>query len=252
MTLLFAFDPDQVVMIALTFVLAGMVKGVTGMGLPTVAMGILGSLISPVAAAAMLLIPSLISNLFQFGGGGNTRMLLKRLWPMLLTVVIATLLASVWITGGETSRTQFALGLALMVYALWTLAGKRIAIAPRREKPLSLVVGFATGLLTGGTGVFVMPAVPWIQSLGFEKDELVQALGISFTFSTLALALGLWWHDALPAQSLSLSAFAIVPALLGQWAGTRIRRVISPVVFKRCFLFCLLGLSIEMMLRAVT
>ena len=55
MTLLFAFDPDQVVMIALTFVLAGMVKGVTGMGLPTVAMGILGSLISPVAAAAMLL-----------------------------------------------------------------------------------------------------------------------------------------------------------------------------------------------------
>ena len=167
-------------------------------------------------------------------------------------MVIATLLASVWITGGETSRTQFALGLALMVYALWTLAGKRIAIAPRREKPLSLVVGFATGLLTGGTGVFVMPAVPWIQSLGFEKDELVQALGISFTFSTLALALGLWWHDALPAQSLSLSAFAIVPALLGQWAGTRIRRVISPVVFKRCFLFCLLGLSIEMMLRAVT
>lgn len=252
MPLLFAFDPDQVVMIALTFVLAGMVKGVTGMGLPTVALGILGSLISPVAAAAMLLLPSLISNLFQFGGGGNTRMLLKRLWPMLLTVVIATLLASVWITGGETSRTQFALGLALMVYALWTLAGKRIAIAPRREKPLSLVVGFATGLLTGGTGVFVMPAVPWIQSLGFEKDELVQALGISFTFSTLALALGLWWHDALPVQSLSLSAFAIVPALLGQWAGTRIRRVISPVVFKRCFLFCLMGLSIEMMLRAVT
>ena len=252
MTLLFAFDPDQVVMIALTFVLAGMVKGVTGMGLPTVAMGILGSLISPVAAAAMLLLPSLISNLFQFGGVLKTCFLLKRLWPMLLTVVIATLLASVWITGGETSRTQFALGLALMVYALWTLAGKRIAIAPRREKPLSLVVGFATGLLTGGTGVFVMPAVPWIQSLGFEKDELVQALGISFTFSTLALALGLWWHDALPVQSLSLSAFAIVPALLGQWAGTRIRRVISPVVFKRCFLFCLLGLSIEMMLRAVT
>lgn len=122
MTLLFAFELDQIVMIAMTFVLAGMVKGVTGMGLPTVAMGILGSLISPVAAAAMLLLPSLVSNLFQFGGGGNTRALLKRLWPMLFTVVIATLLASARITGGDTSRTQFALGLALMIYALWTLA----------------------------------------------------------------------------------------------------------------------------------
>ena len=61
----YAFESSLVMMIATTFVLAGMVKGVTGMGLPTVAMGILGALISPVAAAAMLLLPSLISNLFQ-------------------------------------------------------------------------------------------------------------------------------------------------------------------------------------------
>ncbi|WP_411697155.1 sulfite exporter TauE/SafE family protein [Citrobacter freundii] len=218
----YAFESSLVMMIAATFVLAGMVKGVTGMGLPTVAMGILGSLISPVAAAAML-----------------------------LTVVVATLLASAWITGGDTTRTQFALGVALVAYAIWTLAGKKITVAPQREKSYSLVIGFVTGLLTGGTGVFVMPAVPWIQSLGFEKDELVQALGISFTFSTLALALGLWWHNALPVQSLSLSALAIVPALIGQWIGTRVRRVISPLVFKRCFLFCLVGLGTEMMLRAV-
>lgn len=245
-----AFEPSLVMMIAATFVLAGMVKGVTGMGLPTVAMGILGSIISPVAAAAMLLLPSLISNVFQFGGGGNTRTLLKRLWPMLLTVVIATLLASVWITGGDTTHTQFALGVALVAYAIWTLAGKKIPVDPRREKPLSLIIGFITGLLTGGTGVFVMPAVPWVQSLGFEKDELVQALGISFTFSTLALALGLWWHNALPVQSLTVSAFAIVPALMGQWMGTHVRRLISPLVFKRCFLLCLVGLGAEMMLRA--
>ncbi|HFZ2381539.1 TPA: sulfite exporter TauE/SafE family protein [Citrobacter freundii] len=218
----YAFESSLVMMIAATFVLAGMVKGVTGMGLPTVAMGILGSLISPVAAAAML-----------------------------LTVVVATLLASAWITGDDTTRTQFALGVALVAYAIWTLAGKKITVAPQREKPYSLVIGFVTGLLTGGTGVFVIPAVPWIQSLGFEKDELVQALGISFTFSTLALALGLWWHNALPVQSLSLSALAIVPALIGQWIGTRVRRVISPLVFKRCFLFCLVGLGTEMMLRAM-
>jgi len=196
----YAFESTLVMMITVTLVLAGMVKGVTGMGLPTVAMGILGALISPVAAAAMLLLPSLISNLFQFGDGGNTRQLLKRLWPMLLTVVVATLLASVWITGGDTTRTQFALGVALVAYAIWTLAGKKIAVAPQHEKSFSLVIGFVTGLLTGGAGVFVIPTVPWIQSLGFEKNELVQALGISFTFSTLALALGLWWHNALPIQ----------------------------------------------------
>lgn len=182
MTSSLAFGPALVVMIVATFVLAGMVKGVTGMGLPTVAMGILGSLISPVAAAAMLLLPSLISNLFQFGGGGNTRQLLKRLWPMLLTVVVATLLASARITGGDTTRTQFALGVALVAYAIWTLAGKKIAVAPQREKPYSLVIGFVTGLLTGGTGVFVMPAVPWISPWALRKMNWYRRSGSLLPF----------------------------------------------------------------------
>lgn len=134
----YAYDFSLVIMIAATFVLAGMVKGVTGMGLPTVAMGILGSLISPVAAAAMLLLPSLISNLFQFGGGGNTGRLLQRLWPMLLAVVIATLLASVWISGGDTTRTQFALGIALVAYAIWTLMGKKLPWTRSVKNPFPL------------------------------------------------------------------------------------------------------------------
>jgi hypothetical protein len=44
--------------VAATFFAAGTVKGVTGMGLPTVAMGILGGLLSPIAAASLLIIPS--------------------------------------------------------------------------------------------------------------------------------------------------------------------------------------------------
>ena len=91
---------------------------------------------------------------------------------MLLTVVVATLLASAWITGGDTTRTQFALGVALVAYAIWTLAGKKIAVAPQREKPYSLVIGFVTGLLTGGTGVFVMPAVLYVCEPVFSKTTL--------------------------------------------------------------------------------
>ncbi|WP_202301607.1 sulfite exporter TauE/SafE family protein [Dryocola clanedunensis] len=236
--------------IVATFVLAGMVKGVTGMGLPTVAMGILGSLISPVAAAGMLLLPSFLTNLFQLCEGGDLKRLLIRLWPMMLMIVCATLGGSVWLASGSSKFTTCALGIALVSYALWTLFARPLRVSPRHEKWLGPLIGFLTGLLTGGTGVFVIPAVPYIQSLGLERDELVQALGLSFTFSTLALAGGLWWHGALHSISPATSAIAVVAALAGLLAGQRIRKRISPLAFKRGFLICLILPGGDMILRA--
>ncbi|EPF17023.1 Sulfite exporter TauE/SafE [Cedecea davisae] len=237
--------------IAATFVLAGTVKGVTGMGLPTVAMGILGSLISPLAAAGMLLLPSFLTNLFQLYEGGNLPALLKRLWPMMLTIVLGTLASSSLLASGSSHATTIALGTALIIYALWTLFASPLHIPPRHEPWLSPLIGLLTGLLTGGTGVFVIPAVPYIQSLGLQRDELVQALGLSFTFSTLALAAGLWWHGALQDIALGTSVMAVLAALIGLFAGQRIRKRISPVAFKRGFLVCLILLGADMVLRAL-
>ena len=50
-----------VAVIAFTFLVAGLVKGVVGMGLPTVAMGLLGLVMPPVQAAALLVVPSLVT-----------------------------------------------------------------------------------------------------------------------------------------------------------------------------------------------
>lgn len=237
--------------IAATFVLAGTVKGVTGMGLPTVAMGILGALISPVAAAGMLLLPSFLTNIFQLYEGGNLAALLQRLWPMMLTIVLGTVASSSLLASGSSQATTVALGIALIVYALWTLFARPLHVPARHERWLSPLIGLLTGLLTGGTGVFVIPAVPYIQSLGLERDELVQALGLSFTFSTLALAAGLWWHGALQEIAISTSVMAVVAALIGLFAGQRIRKRISPLAFKRGFLICLVLLGGDMVLRAL-
>ncbi|MEC5344394.1 sulfite exporter TauE/SafE family protein [Brenneria populi] len=245
------FTPDRVIAIAVTFALAGLVKGITGMGLPTVAMGVLGALISPVAAAGMLLLPSFVTNVVQMRGAEGLRALLRRLWPMMAMIIAGTLFGSVWLAQGSDSRTTLVLGAALIVYAVWTLLARPFSVSPRKEPWLSPLVGLATGLLTGASGVFVIPAVPWLQSLGLQKDELVQALGLSFTFSTCALALGLWWHDALPTTAFGASALAIIPSLLGMFAGQRLRRRISPPAFKRAFLLCLMLLGIEMALRSL-
>jgi len=235
--------------IAITFFFAGLVKGVTGMGLPTVAMGVLGSLISPLAAAALLIVPSFITNVWQLFAGANFTSILRRLWPMMLTIIAGTILGSSFITGDNTVLTTTALGIALAIYAIYTLFARQFRVPPFLEKWMSPIVGALTGVITGGTGVFVVPAVPYLQALGLSKDDLVQALGLSFTISTIALAVGIGAQGAFDFEKLAVSAMAVIPALAGMWAGQVLRNRISPTVFRKGFLIFLFALGAEMALR---
>ena len=243
-------DTTTILMVLATFIIAGIVKGVTGMGLPTVAMGVLGLFMPPVLAAGLLILPSFVTNIWQLLAGPDFRAIVARLWPMMIAIAVGTLIGIRLMTAGTGVWTTSALGLCLAAYAAYSLFAKPLPVPARLESRLSPAIGLTTGLLTGGTGIFVVPAVPYIQSLGFNRDDLVQALGLSFTVSTIALAAGLASQDAFRVEHLSLSALAVLPALLGMWLGQKIRNIVSPATFRRWFLICLLLLGAELFLRA--
>ncbi len=231
------------------FVLAGVVKGVTGMGMPTVAMGLLGSALSPVAAASLLFVPTLVTNVWQIIAGPSLGRILRRLWPMMLGVVVATVAGAALLVRVEPRWSGMALGVALILYAVYSAFAPAFQVPASKERWLSPLVGAVSGVVTGATGVFVMPAVPYLQSLGLDRDELVQALGLAFTVSTISLTSGLLVHGAFGVQQLGLSALAIAPALAGMWLGQKIRSRISAKAFRLCFLGFLLLLGIELATR---
>ena len=186
-------DAQAAVILAATFLLAGFVKGVIGLGLPTVAVGLLSLTMAPVEAASLLVAPSLVTNLWQLFAGPRFGALLRRLWGMMAGILVGTIggMRLGLLTGPDAGRAEAALGVALILYAALGLGNLR-APAPGRAEPwLSPLVGALTGLVTAATGVFVIPAVPYLAALGLDKDDLIQALGLSFTVSTVALAAGL-------------------------------------------------------------
>ncbi|TGQ64046.1 sulfite exporter TauE/SafE family protein [Mesorhizobium sp. M00.F.Ca.ET.186.01.1.1] len=231
--------------IGAVFLAAGFVKGVVGMGLPTVAMGLLSVTMAPAEAAALLLIPSLVTNLWQLFTGPSFGGLCRRLWSMIVGVVAGTIAGAGLLTGAHTAAASAGLGAALVVYAALGLLRLSFATPPRHEVWVSPLVGLATGLVTGATGVFVIPAVPYLQSLRLEKEELIQALGLSFTVSTAALAIGLFSTGALasPTAQLAGSLTAFAPALAGMFAGQALRQKMSVETFRKVFLAGLLVLG---------
>jgi uncharacterized membrane protein YfcA len=234
---------------AATFLLAGLVKGVIGMGLPTVAMGLLAIVLPPADAAALLVVPSLVTNVWQLLAGPRFTVLAWRLGTMMAGVMLGTI-AGVGILASDTAGlASIGLGIALAVYAAVGLAGLRIAVVRRHEVWLAPLVGVTTGLVTGATGVFVIPAVPYLQAIGLEKEELVQALGLSFTVSTVALAMGLLRVDAWHGGAAWMSLLALVPALIGMQIGQMLRRRIASSTFRRVFFAGLLLLGLYLALQ---
>jgi uncharacterized protein len=231
------------ILIGVTFLLAGLVKGVIGMGLPTVAMGVLALGLPPAEAAAILVVPSFVTNLWQLMAGPAFGALARRLWPMMLAVLVGTIAGAGVLAGNSAGLAKIGLGITLAFYAVVGLAGFRWTVAPRHEGWLGPTIGLTTGLVTGATGVFVIPAVPYLQAIGLEKDDLIQALGLSFTVSTVALAIGLLWVDAWQMNDVWTSLLALAPAMAGMTAGQWLRGRFSAALFRKVFFAGLLLLG---------
>ena len=231
------------------FVLAGLIKGVLGLGLPTIAIALLSLAMVPAEAAAILVVPSLVTNVWQLATGANLMPLMKRMATMMLGVCVGVALGAGLLTGGDSQRASMFLGAALVVYAISGLMAVRMSVPRRGEPLLSPVAGVATGVVTAATGVFVIPAVPYLQALGLDKDDLVQALGISFTVSTLALALVLANEGTLSLAVAGISLFALAPALIGMWLGQHVRSRIRPETFRRWFFAALLLLGLHLAVK---
>jgi len=242
---------SAIAIIACTFVLAGMVKGVIGMGLPTVAMGVLAIVMPPVQAAALLVVPSLVTNVWQLVAGPSFIALLKRFSTMMVAVCVGTFAGIGLLTGSAGAIATAALGAVLAVYGVVGLISARFVVSPQSERWLSPTIGLITGVLTGATGVFVIPAVPYFNSLGLEKEDLIQTLGLSFTVSTLALAVGLIATGQFKAGVATSSMLAVLPALGGMFLGQCVRNRLKAEVFRRWFFIGLLILGTYMVVRAI-
>ena len=242
---------DQLTLILITaiFFAAGLVKGVLGMGLPTFAMGFLGLLMPVPQAASLVTLPSLVTNLWQALVGGALGALLRRLWPFLLGIA-AGVGGAALLPPLQDQLGRLLLGVCLLAYGALGAAGWRRGAPSARVQVLAgPAVGAATGLLTGLTGVFVLPAVPWLQSLDLNRKQFAQALGLSFTTSTIALACLLVARGDMRLAASLGSALSLVPALAGMRVGQAIREGLSEAAFRKCFYFGMAGLGGWLLVR---
>jgi len=244
------WTPEILVIIVATFVLAGFVKGVTGLGLPTVALALLAAFLGLGPAIVLMLVPSLVTNVWQAFAGGAIVEILRRQWPLLITGSLATVGFSYFATSVDTSYLLMLLGVVMCLYSGVSLFTPQIVLSTKTANRLAPVIGLITGVLTGLTGSFVVPAVPYFQALGLSPRLLVQTMGVWFIIATLSLGVGISGTGLLSGDLAQLSVVAIIPALAGMWIGQRVRNRLPAKQFRTVFFSTLFALGFYIAVRA--
>ncbi|HKD31121.1 MAG TPA: sulfite exporter TauE/SafE family protein [Xanthobacteraceae bacterium] len=229
--------------------LAGFIKGFIGLGLPTTATGLLTMVMTPGQAAALLVVPNAATNIWQALTGKHLHPLWRRFWPMLLGIGVGSAPGAGFLVHDSSGRAAMALGIMLSLYALFSLLSPRLSVPPQAEWWLAPLAGALTGWLSVLTGVFAIPLVPYLNALSLERDELIQALGLSLLTSAAAVAVALAREGALPVSLLGASLAAFAPAGLGALLGQRLRRRTHPAIFVRFFLVGLLAIGLHLAVR---
>lgn len=263
----------ELIAVAVVFLAGGVVKGGIGLGLPTVSIGLMAIWMPVEQAAGILILPVILTNIWQAFFGTALKLIFTRLWTLLIGLVVGSTAAAILISEADTALAAGLLGAMLITYAALGLTGARFSVPVRAETTLSPVMGLATGLISGATAIFVIPVVPYLQSLDFAKgrrgdghepgdptratndtmikDALIQSLGITVLVSSAGLAIGLGANGNLPVSVVLPGAIGTAMAIGGMVAGRKIRNRLSLEVFRRWVLSALVVLGVVMVVRAI-
>jgi uncharacterized membrane protein YfcA len=216
------------------FLLAGLVKGVAGFGLPTVSIALLALFRPLPEAIALMLVPSLATNLWQAFAGGTLRQVAPRIGAFL-----ACAAGAAWMAAGQLARADAVLlsgllGLTLVASSAVALAAPAMpAPGPRAERWLGPPLGLVSGAIAGLTGSFLVPAASWLQAIRLPREQFVQGFGLAVVLVNGAIAAGLAGGGMLPAELGLASLAGLVPAFLGMAAGRRLRLRLDEAAFRR-------------------
>lgn len=244
-------DVLTILIVCITLFLAGGVKGIVGLGLPTISLALFAMMFDLVTAIVLILIPSLVTNIWQAFSGRNGRSILKRIYPFIIMSLLTIWLGAYTLSTIDVYLLSLLLGCLLIIYALISLLGIHFTIPEQHSGWTGTGLGIINGALTGMVGVYIIPSIMYFQAIGMRRDELLQAMGILFSLSSISMLLAYRYQALLNTPHVMLSLFGVLPALMGMYFGQRIRQHIPEATFKKLLFITLLFLGVFIVIKTL-
>lgn len=235
----------------LTFLAAGTVKGTLGIGLPLVAVPLLATVLDLPTAIALMVVPVLTSNVIQAVQGKKKMAILRRFWPLLVTLVPFTIFTAQFLSSVDLRTGSLVLGVIVVLFSLTQLVRFRFSISERQERFLNPTVGAVAGLLGGLSNLFGPPLIMYLVALKLEKDDFVTTIGLLFIVASATLYATLASVGVLTFENGLASLVAAFPVMAGVFLGARLRSRIHQKAFERVLMVVLVLIGLNLIRRGL-
>ena len=238
-------DTSQAVLAAVGLLIAGLVKGATGLGYATCALPFLVGAIGLKAAIVIVPIPAMAANIGLIFGVGHGPEVLRRFWKLYAATVPGIFCGTLLLGAVDAQSATQVLGLITIAYVIHAFARPDFQLPARLGQHLQIPVGLINGFFTGLTGSQILPMLPYMMSLKLDPDRFVQAINMSVIIASLILILAQITSGLMTWPLAIMSVLGIIPAALGTYVGNRVRRYIPSERFRMVVLVTLLAIGVS-------
>ncbi|MBA3325060.1 MAG: sulfite exporter TauE/SafE family protein [Rhodobacteraceae bacterium] len=238
---------------ALSLAAGGFAKGVIGFALPLVALSAMASFLPIEVAVGLLIVPMLVSNLFQSLRNGLRAAWgsLRGYWRLNL-ILMASIAASAQLVVALPERLLFGLlGAAIAGFGLSQLAGWRPSFRPERRAWVETATGVVGGFFGGIAGIWGPPVVMYLLAAGVPRVEMVRVQSLSFLAGSVVLVAAHLRSGVLNAVTAPASAWLTLPTLAAMFAGYLVQDRLDQERFRRVTLAVLVIAGLNLLRRAV-
>lgn len=236
---------------AFVLLIAGVVKGILGIGVPVVSVSLLSLVINVPMAVSLLPVPILLSNVWQSFHSGRFKSTLSRFGPLIAALVMGTFVGAGLLVNIDQRVLIGIVGAAVLAFAVSAHFPRHLQISRRVERRLGVPIGFFAGVLGGMTTFFGPPIIMFLFALNLDKDEFVGTISTVYLCAAVPLALALGMFGFMGPQEYLWSSAAAAPLLLGVLVGQWLRSRVSQSAFRRGLLLMLVVVGVRLIYRAI-
>ena len=239
------------VLAALIYLFAGLVKGTLGIGFPTTAISLLAQFTDARTAISVVIIPMIVTNAWQVWRSRQIQRVITDYWRLLITSVIFIALFAQLSSVVPVEYITLFLGVVVSFYSITTLYKPVFTIRSEKDKQAQVVAGIASGIMGGLAGVWAPPVIMYLTARGVSKEQFVATAGVFLLSGSVVLFIA-YWDAGLVGPSVAIaSCFLLFPSMLGMILGERIRHLLSAKRFEKLLLVVFLIMGLNLIRRAI-
>ena len=232
---------------------AGFTKGAVGFGLPMICISGIGSVLPAEIAIATLILPGLVTNLWQSlrDGLGPAWASLKQYWRLNLVLLISIYAFAQLVVIIPETALFIILGVGITLFVTLQIIGWIPHIPTRLATKIQAPVGLVAGFFGGLSGVWGPPILLYLLSQKTPKTEMIRIQGISFLVGAIILTGAHLQSGLLNETTTPLSAWMIIPAMVGMAIGFNVQDRMDQTKFRKATLVVLLFAGLNLLRRGL-